>query len=63
MTLGERIKSNCLISEESGCPNLELLRKGLGYGYERGTLFELHSEREPASHSTRPRAETVGSGK
>ena len=61
MTLRERIKSNCLSSEKS-CPNLDLLRKGLGYPYDRGTLSELESGREP-SHSTRAGAETIGAAK
>ena len=61
MTLRERIKSNCLSSEKS-CPNLDLLRKGLGYSYDRGTLSELESGREP-SRSTRAAVETVGSAK
>jgi len=56
MTLNERIKSNCLMSEES-CPDLELLRKGLGY--RRGTLPSLESERAPASDPTRVRAEAT----
>ena len=51
MTLNERIKSTSLSPRES-CPNLELLRKGLGYSYHHDTPFELESEmREPASDS------------
>ena len=56
MTLNERMKPNCLMSEES-CPDLELLRKGLGY--RRGTLSSLESERAPASDPARARAEAT----
>jgi hypothetical protein len=62
VTLSERIKSNCPISRES-CPNLDLLRKGLGYSYRRGTLSELESERELTWDSTRAGAETIGCAK
>ena len=61
MTLSERIKSNSPISEDS-CPDLDLLRKGLGYS-RRGTLSELESAREPDSYSTRVGAETISGAK
>jgi len=62
MTLSERIKSNYPLSRES-CPDLDLLRKGLGYSYCSDTLSELESEREPDSYSTRSRAEAISGAK
>jgi hypothetical protein len=59
MTLSEKIKSNSPISEDS-CPDLDLLRKGLGYS-RSGTLSELESDRE--SYSTRVGAETISGAK
>jgi len=50
MTLSERIKLSSLRHRES-CPNLELLRKGLGYSYRSGTLSEREVQ-EPTAGST-----------
>ena len=62
MSLSERIKSNCPISEESR-PDLDLLRSHLGYSYRGGILSELESEREPDSHSTRVGVEAISGAK
>ena len=61
MTLSERIKLSSLTCRES-CPNLELLRKRLGYSYGRGALSEPEMQ-ERASDSARAGTEAFWEAK